>query len=514
MALKAYERRVTNLEPMGGGGNQANMLMAGANFAQQMGQKTKQIADSFARLGAYEIEKQTIDKAYKDIEDGNVDSKNVALVAQQVYMSTAVSKLKADISIDADVTAKMAISQMDASQNYDTDGFAKFWTAYSDGHAKGIKDPNIQREVSEVLNRTGTQAFAHIYQNKIKIETEKTRQSLATSLQNDKDSFAEAFYIGNTDETTRIMQNVRSSLETMAVNGFVTEDEAFAIEADIGNNAIMYSQKREIDKLLADGNQKEVYEALYGKDSNKINHRDKEELREYFNKAIKNQEDAYYQSIKESDREREMKKQEAGEAAINEFLNPTSEYNKAMDNALKTGAITQTEHNNYMRLKDSKAVSDIDVKNYVLLNLGYLEDNEILLSSKLSPEDKNDLFTRNRSARGSWVNNTEYRQAREEVDLHFGVISKDIVSSLDFTGSGMKAYAEMRQYLYLAADSIYQSNMTYAEKKQAVSDVAKSLIADDRRSKGLTVVDQTTEATKNVSVSIEKLDLMAKGAGY
>lgn len=198
------------------------------------------------------ITEETQKRAIKDVKAGRIDSKSVALVAQDVYRRTAENSFMADVEVGAKELGTNLVNEQTLSGNYDTNAINASWNSYIKGSTSGIKDITVKSNIENRLAKMGQQFQAQVATLQTNQQRKLQQKNLTAKLEMDTNSLKASIGV-NAEDTLQLQTEIATTLKTLVDANMISAEEATNLHTGINKEAYLDQQQREFKKAMVAG---------------------------------------------------------------------------------------------------------------------------------------------------------------------------------------------------------------------------------------------------------------------
>jgi len=267
MTLQTYEEK--KIIPSAQYTDKASTLgFKGADAATRLNQRLQGIENAAVKYAEPKITEETVQTALKDVQEGRIDSHNVAMVAQQVYKKTANDAFVADMQVAGTNIAKQIEAQQIESGLYDVNTFKKAWDSFKKQAVSNIQDADIKENVSSNIDRMGSQYMGSISTLQAKQQRERQVTNLNAKMTLDTEASNNAFGVNN-NEYERLDSEINKNLQTQIDAGMITVGEAIIKKKKMMKGNVLFNMQRNLVSAVDRGEGYQFYDKFKKVDTQK-----------------------------------------------------------------------------------------------------------------------------------------------------------------------------------------------------------------------------------------------------
>lgn len=440
------------------GSRASGRLMDTANATERLTARLQGVQTSAMRLAEPQITEETVQSALKDVEEGKIDSDNVAIVARDVYRKTANSALMADVEVSGKKLATQIENEQTASGKYDVNAFNTAWNSYATATLKSVDDIVIKQSLSDRLSKMGAQYSGAIGTLQTKQQREIQAKNFEAKMTMDIESLNAAFGVSD-EETIRLQNEISTTLQTMVDAGFIAPGTAAMNMKKIAKGAYLSNLQRGLTTAINNGTAYKYYEQFKKADHQGIlDNKDLETFRQSIQSQIATDVKVYNQQLQASETQFKIGELEAMDK-FNDMLVSETLTTNDVDQALATGKIDLSTHEDYIkRINQPKVLVDKSDKKLMFQThvLDFTEE-EILTSPHLTDKSKWDLIRQRRTElkdETNWLSSQSGKEARDRIKRTFNIIEGTLMAQMDFNNKNMTEYDEMYKNFYSEVEAL------------------------------------------------------------
>ena len=404
------------------------------------------------------VTEETQKKALEDVKAGNIDSKNVALVAQDVYRRTAESSFLADVEVGAKQLGTNLVNEQTLAGRYDANAINSSWDSYVKGTTSGIKDVAVKTSIETRLAKMGQQFQAQVATLQTNQQRQMQYKNLSAKLEMDTTSLKAAIGV-NPEDTLRLQQEIDATLQTMVDSNLIAPNVATSERKKIAKGAYLSNMQRNLTTAINSGDAYKFYSDFKNMDHQGIlSNTDIETFRQSIQSQIATDVKVYNNQL--SAQETQFKLTE---------LETTNEFNELwmqgeltttqIDNALATNKIDLATHKTYtdrIQTKGKAVDNSTALLQFQTHVLDFTED-EIINSPHLTDKTKWDLIKQRRSEQedeANWLSSQGGKEARDRIKRTFNIIDGTLMAQMDFNNKNMQDYDELYRNFYAEVEAL------------------------------------------------------------
>ncbi len=442
------------------GSRASSNIMQVANAGQRLQQRLAepQITNETVQLAEPQITNETVQAALKDVEEGRINSDNVAAVAQDIYKKTANSALIANVEVGGNNLGKTILNAQETANKYDTNSFAQSWGAYTKSTLSTITDLDIKQNVAAKLGIQG-QKFGG------QIATLQTKQQRGLQLDNfkakmsmDVESLNAAFGVNN-EEALRLQTEIDVNLQTMVDSNLIAPNMALMERRKIAKGAYLSNMQRGLTSSINSGDSYKFYDDFKKMDHQGIlNDKDVEAFRQSIQSQIATDIKVYNQELQAGEVDFKLKEFKAVNN-FNESLVQGELTTTEVDNALTTNNIDLATHATYTKKLQMKGkiADESDKKLMFQVHILDFTEDEIYNSPHLTDSSKWDLIKQRRAEIGdenNWLSSQSGKEAKDRIKRTFNIIDGTLMAQMDFNNKNMKEYDELYKNFFAEVETL------------------------------------------------------------
>jgi len=241
------------------GAEASGILREQANASERLTARLSGSIQQITRLAAPIITEETKQKALEDVKAGNIDSREVALVAQDVYKRTAENSFLADVEVGAKELGTRLVNEQTAAGKYDVNSLNNSWNNYIKGTTSGIKDVAVKSSIENRLAKMGSRFQAQVATMQTTQQRNIQKKNLSAKLDMDTQSLKASVGV-NPEDTLLYQTEIATTLKTLVDSNMMTPLEAENLHAGINKEAYLDQQQREFKLAMAQGKGEEFIE--------------------------------------------------------------------------------------------------------------------------------------------------------------------------------------------------------------------------------------------------------------
>jgi hypothetical protein len=465
-----------------------NVANGGERLMARLGNASQSVRQALEPV----VTEQTVQKALQDVQDGNINSESVALVARDVYKRTATSSMLADIEVSSANVGNSILLQQEQQNKYDLNSFSKSWDSYSKSVLSGIKDQEIKKSISSTLGSRGEKYGAQIGTLQNKQQMEMHKENLKAKMIMDTDSLNASFGVNN-EEAIRMQGEIDNTLQTMVEGNLMSPNMAMLERKKIAKGAYVSNMQRGLTSAINNGTAHKFYSNFKNADHGGIlSDTDIETFRQSIQSQISTDVKVYNDQLQAMETQFKLKEfdttQDFNEKLIQGLLTTNQ-----IDEALRTNKIDLSTHKTYTdRIQVKGRMSD-DTTSLLQFRTHILDftEDEIISSPHIKDSTKWDLIKQRRSEIGdetNWLSSQGGKEARDRIKRTFNIIDGQLMAQMDFNNQNMQDY-----------DGLYRSFYAEVESLPPEQRAGKSIsIADKYIKEYKSGKEQETQAKKEV----------------
>lgn len=440
------------------GSRSSGTIMEVANAGQRLQQRLAGVGQAVMQLAETKITEETVQAALKDVQDGNINSDNVALVAQNVYKKTANSALIADIEVSGNNLGKTILNAQESVNKYDTNAFAKSWDAYTKSTLSTITDLDIKQNVANKLGIQGQKFGGQIATLQTKQQRALQESNFKAKMAMDVESFNASFGVNN-EEALRLQDEIDTNLQTMVDSNLLAPNMAIMERKKIAKGAYLSNMQRNLTSAINSGDSYKFYSDFKKMDHQGIlNDKDIEAFRQSIQSQIATDVKVYNQELQAEEVEFKLKEFETSQE-FNDMLVNGKLTTRDVDQALATNHIDLATHATYTKKLQMKGklADDSDKKLMFQVHVLDFTEDEIINSPHLTDNSKWDLIRQRRSEiadETNWLASQSGREARDRIKRTFNIVDGTLMATMDFNNVNMQDYDEMYKNFYAEVETL------------------------------------------------------------
>lgn len=199
-----------------------------------------------------QIKKETQKQAIEDVKAGKIDSKSVALVAQDIYKKTAESSFFASVEVGSKDLGNRLVNEQILSGKYDVNAINSSWSNYIKGTTGGIKDITVKSNIENRLNKMGQQFQSQVGTLQTSQQRGMQEKNLRAKLEMDKEELKKATGV-NPTRTVELQSEIANTIWTLGSANFITPIEAEILHTSINKEAYVDHSQRQFKLALSQG---------------------------------------------------------------------------------------------------------------------------------------------------------------------------------------------------------------------------------------------------------------------
>jgi len=469
--MPVYQKKPVNTDVKFG--SAANIALQTLSSSERLQQRLAGARGAVEKYAEPQITDETVAKALKDVEDGNIDSKAVAMVAQNVYRDTANRALIADIDVDGHKLGNDILSAQKARNNYNVSSFSKSWDAYSKGMMGGIKDIALRESIGNRLAKSGERFRSQIATLQASQVNRLRKNSLNAQLDLHSRRLNAAYGVSN-EEALKIQADVAGTLQAMVNSNYISQNGAFAKGKKISAEAYMANMQRGLTNAINTGQSHKFYDEFKKADHGGIiTLQEVEKFRASIHSQVSHDLAIYSNEQKLTEAEFKAVEYQTTQD-FNDKLMQGDLMQNDVDNALATNQIDLATHGTYTtKLQDGgKLVDDTQQLLFTRSHVLDISEETIMDSPHFKDNTKWDLIKQRRAEvadETNWLSTQSGRESRRRIKESFNIFEGTLMGKMDFNNQNTKDY-----------DAVYRS--FYAE--------VESLPLEQRASKSMSIADK------------------------
>jgi hypothetical protein len=233
-------------------GSNSNTIMNVANGGERLMARLGNASQSVRQALEPVVTEQTVQKALQDVQDGNINSESVALVARDTYKKTAQASVMADIEVSSTQLGDNILLGQEQSNRYDANAMNKSWEAYTKSTLQGITEPSIKASVANKLNEQGRKYFGKVATLQNKQELNKQKTSLLAKLELDSNGLKNSLGV-NDEDALKYQQEIDNTFSLLVGSNLMGADEVVKKRQEINKDAYLNGTQREFKSALSQG---------------------------------------------------------------------------------------------------------------------------------------------------------------------------------------------------------------------------------------------------------------------
>ena len=230
----------------------AGVIREQASASERLQARLQGDIRQIAALAQPVITEETKQQAIQDVADGNIDSRSVALVAQDVYKRTAESAFMADVEVGAKDLGTRLVNEQTLAGRYDTKAINSSWNEYIKGTTSGMKDVEVKSSIEKRLLKMGQQFQAQVATLETTQQRGLQKKNLTAKLDMDTEELKKATGI-NPERTIELQTEIARNIITLTQANFISPAEAESLHTSINKEAYVDHTQREFKQALTQG---------------------------------------------------------------------------------------------------------------------------------------------------------------------------------------------------------------------------------------------------------------------
>lgn len=456
MEIKTLQRQPVNTSVEYS--SNANSILQVANASQSLQAKLQNNVQQTTQALEPIITEETKQKALEDVQNGNINSDNVSLVARDVYRRTAEASLVADVEVSSARFGDNVLSEQEKTNRYDTNAMTKSWESFSKGTLSNVKDPLIKNALEQKLALRGQQYVAKVLTLENKQVRELQKENFEAKLKMDMDSLNSAFGVNN-EEAVRLQSEVDGTLKQMVESNLLSPNMAQLKRKEINSGAYVSQLQRQLMSAVSSGKAVQFYDTFKKTDHGGILTNDEITKFQYSILTQITTDHKIYET--QISKEKEFREQtnrkttdEMNVKWLDGKLTPLD-----VDNAFRAHLITDTQYKEYQtKVNDDGAI--VDNSKALLSTKTHLLDiskEEIINSPKFTNKTKISLLSEKAEAEtkeGNWLSTQDGKESRRRIRESFNIIEGTMMAKMDFENQTMQDYDKMYKKFYSTVQAL------------------------------------------------------------
>jgi len=340
------------------GSGASGTIMNIANASERLQSRLAGARQSVSELIAPEITEETKQKALKDVEEGNINSANVAAVARDTYRRTAQASLMADVEIGSVKLGQNLVLNQKENNQYDLNSFTQAWDGYTSSTLQGIRDPLIKKDIAMKLTQQGMKYSSQIAVLQTKQTREIQTDNFNSKLALDTDSLNASFGVNN-EAALLSMNEIDNTLQTMVDSNLISQNGALLKKKEVFKGAYLSDLNRQATAAVNAGQAHKFYDAFKKMDHKGIlDEVDTNTFAKSLLSRITTDNKIYEGQIKADDDKWKIDNRETTDDFDTKYINKELTQTN-IDNALNNNEISLAQHKTYsVKVNDTGPIAD------------------------------------------------------------------------------------------------------------------------------------------------------------